>query len=88
MAEGLHALGRGGREGLCRERPWPRAGWGKQETGSVQSGLLNRTPAAEHGAALGPRGVPGGYSEVGEIGSYYSIGVEFHFCKMKTFLEI
>ena len=31
----------------------------------MQSGLLNRTLAAGHGAALGPRGVPGGYVSPG-----------------------
>ena len=66
MAEGLQAFECGesavchsGREGLGRG-PWPAAERGKQETGSLQSGLLNRTPAAGHGAALGPRGSLGG----------------------------
>ena len=59
MAEGLHAFGHGGREGLCRERPWHRAGWERQETGSAvwpaEQDASSWTRSCP-GAQRGPRG--------------------------------
>lgn len=50
--------------GVAGERGSVGRGLGLEQGGgsrkqAVQSGLLNRTPAAGHGAALVPRGVPG-----------------------------
>lgn len=50
--------------GMAGERGSVGRGLGIEQGGrgrkqAVQSGLLNRTPAAGHGAALVPRGVPG-----------------------------